>query len=60
MQITSEMQLDIKVCVSQCYVGASVMSGECAGVSAKILERNKGSVHSLLCSSFEFGVSRYS
>ena len=26
MQITSEMQLDIKGCVSQCYVGASVMS----------------------------------
>ena len=49
LQVIFEMQLDIKGCVSQCYDGASVMSGECAGVSAKILERNAKavSVHSL-------------
>ena len=49
LQVISEMQLDIKGCVSQCYDGASVMSGECAGVSAKILERNTKAVYIHCC-----------
>uniref|UniRef100_A0A1X7VEA2 Uncharacterized protein n=1 Tax=Amphimedon queenslandica TaxID=400682 RepID=A0A1X7VEA2_AMPQE len=32
--------IDIKGCVSQCYDGASVMSGHYNGVKAKIMERN--------------------
>ena len=43
------MQLDIKGCVSQCYDGASVMSGKCAGVSAKILEKNTKAVYIHCC-----------
>ena len=61
LQAISEMQLDIKDCISQCYDGASVMSGECAGVSAKILERNTKAVY-IHCAHapLEFGASRYS
>lgn len=49
LQIISEMQLDIKDGVSQCYDGASVMSGKCAGVSAKILEKNAKAVYIHCC-----------
>ena len=45
-----EMQLDIKGCVRKpMYDGASVISGECAGVSAKILERNTKAVYAHCC-----------
>ena len=43
------MQPDIKDCVSQRYDGASVMSGKCAGVSAKILEKNATAVFIHCC-----------
>ena len=37
-------------CISQCYDGASVMSGCSSGVSARILEKNHKAIYSLLCS----------
>ena len=43
------MQLDFNGCVSQCYDGASVMSSECVGVSAKILEKNAKAVYIHCC-----------
>ena len=46
LQVISEMQLDIKRCVSQCYDGASGMS---AGVSTKILQRNIKAVYIHCC-----------
>ena len=49
LQPISEMQVDIKGCICQYYDGASVMSGECAGVSAKILERNTKAVYIHCC-----------
>lgn len=50
LQVISEMQLDIKGCVRKpMYDGASVISGECAGVSAKILERNTKAVYIHCC-----------
>ena len=49
LQVISEMQLDLKGCVSQCYDWVSVISRECAGVSAKILERNTKAVYIHCC-----------
>ena len=50
LQVISEMQLDIKGCVRKpMYDGGSVISGECAGVSAKILERNTKAVYAHCC-----------
>ena len=43
------MGLDISNCVSQCYDGASVMSGRLGGVSAKILELNSSAVYIHCC-----------
>ena len=40
------INLDITDCVSQCYDGASVMSGACNGVKAKIMENPRAiSIH---------------
>ena len=45
----TQVGLSLQYCVCQCYDGASVMSGECAGVQAKI--REIAPLHSLLCTS---------
>ena len=42
---SSELDLSISDCISQCYDGASVMSGCCSGVSARILEMNPKAVY---------------
>ena len=49
LQIISQMQLSIDRCVSQCYDGASVMSGACSGVSARIKELNPRAVYIHCC-----------
>ena len=45
----SDLHINIEFCVSQCYDGASVMSGQCAGVSAKIKEKNNKAVYVHCC-----------
>ena len=45
----SQLQLSIDRCVSQCYDGASVMSGSCFGVSARIKELNTRAVYIHCC-----------
>ena len=43
-QVLDVFQINIKNCISQCYNGASVMSGAYSGVSARILEENKRAI----------------
>ena len=43
--VLDHLQLDISDCISQCYDGASVMSGHCTGVSTQILEKNPKAVY---------------
>ena len=45
----SSMHLDINNCIGQCYDGASVMSGQCVGVSAKIKERTEHALYVHCC-----------
>ena len=45
----SDLHINIQFCVSQCYDGASVMSGQYAGVSAKIKELNNKAVYVHCC-----------
>ena len=49
LRIVSQMQLSIDRCVSQCYDGASVMSGSCSGVSTRIKELNPKAVYIHCC-----------
>ena len=49
LKTLSDMDIDIAYCVSQCYDGASVMSGHCVGVSAKIPEKNDKAVYEHCC-----------
>lgn len=49
LRIISQVQLSIDRCVSQCYDGASVMSGSCSGVSARIKELNPKAVYIHCC-----------
>ena len=46
----SEMGLKIEDCISQCYDGESMMSGECASVIAKIKEKKSSAVYVHCCS----------
>ena len=41
----SNLELSINNCISQCYDGASVMSGCCNGVATKILEKNPKAIY---------------
>ena len=41
------LNLPLENCVSQCFDGASVMSGLCSGAQNRIREMAKGIVHSL-------------
>ena len=41
----ADLHIDIKDCVSQCYDGASVMSGRCAGVAKKIRDKNSKALY---------------
>ena len=49
----TQVGLSLQSCVCQYYDGASIMSGECAGVQAKIREINctASNLRSLLCTS---------
>ena len=49
LKTLSDMDIDIAYCVSQCYDGTSVMSRHCAGVSAKIREKNDKAVYVHCC-----------
>lgn len=49
LQVISELHLGIESCVSQCYDGASVMSGARSGVSARIKELNPKAVYVHCC-----------
>ena len=44
-QVLDGLQINIKNCISQCYDGASVMSGAYSGVSARILEENLRAIY---------------
>ena len=45
-QVLDGLQINIKNCISQCYYGASVMSGTYSGVSARIMEENPRAIYS--------------
>ena len=45
LSVLTDLQLDITDCISECYDGASVMSGHCNGVSSKILEINRKAIY---------------
>ena len=47
--VISELHLGMESCVSQCYDGASVTSGACSGVSARITELNPKAVYVHCC-----------
>ena len=49
LKTLSDLHINIQFCVSQCYDGASVMSGQYAGVSAKIKELNNKAVYVHCC-----------
>ena len=49
LKTLSDLHINIQFCVSRCYDGASVMSGQCAGVSAKIKEKNNKAVYVHCC-----------
>ena len=49
MQRLMELGLDIKKCISQCYDGASVMSGVVTGVQQRIREVVGGSCVYIHC-----------
>ena len=49
LKVLSELHLSISNCVSQCYDGASVMSGCYSGVSARVLEMNPKAVYVHCC-----------
>lgn len=49
LKTLSDMDIDTAYCVSQCYDGASVMSGHCGGVSTKIQENNDKAIYVHCC-----------
>ena len=49
LKVLSELHLSISDCVSQCYDGASVMSGCYSGVSTRVLEMNPKAVYIHCC-----------
>ena len=49
LKVLSGLDLSISDCISQCYDGASVMSGCCSGMSARILKMNPKTMYIHCC-----------
>ena len=45
MRALREMDVDISNCISQCYDGASVMSGHLSGVRARVADENPSAIY---------------